>query len=188
RSEISCDRCHDPVAGGLRPSAAVDVPRGRELALESAAQPRLLLHLADGGRFLALAVLALALRERPVVVGRTVDEQDLGGAPAAVAHDDAARRSDGVRHIQARSFGSASSSQAVRQRPRSSAAVDRSPAASASAAPTALGSPFSSAHALSHAPATTESLSSPRSSWSRAAACANARACLPTTGAAASAA
>ena len=112
RSEISRDPCHDPVANGLRPSSAVDVPRGRELALEPAAQPRLLLHLAEGGRFLALAVLALPLRERPVVVGRTVDQQYLRGAPVAVAHDDAARRSDGLRHIQARSFGSASSSQA----------------------------------------------------------------------------
>ena len=69
------------------------VARRRELVAEPAAQPGLLLDLAQRGLLPALAGVELALGQRPVVVARAVHDRDLAPAGAA-AHDDAARRLD----------------------------------------------------------------------------------------------
>ena len=115
RGELSCDRRHRPVANGLRATAGVPVARRGELAAELAAQSGLLLDLAHCRLLLGLARLELPLGERPVVVRRAVDEQDLGGAVLAGSADEPACGTDRAGHIQARSSGAATFSQATRQ-------------------------------------------------------------------------
>src|SRR6266511_1528459 len=88
RLELAADRTHHVVAHDLR--AGEDTVAGlTERTLDRAVQPRLLLDLAERALLVALTALALPLRERPVVVLRTVDEQHV-----AVTHDDAAGGAD----------------------------------------------------------------------------------------------
>src|SRR5688572_7393979 len=88
--ELAVERLHHPVADDLGAALVVAVAGRRELVAEPAAQPDLLLDLAQRGVLPALAGVELAFRERPVVVARAVDERDLDPA-AAPAPDDAAR-------------------------------------------------------------------------------------------------
>ena len=89
---------HPPVADDLRPALGVDVARLADLLQELAAEAGLLLDLAQGARLVGLALVALALREAPVVVLRPVHEQHL-----PVAHDETAGGADD-RQIVLRSF------------------------------------------------------------------------------------
>jgi hypothetical protein len=69
----------------LVPAAGVDVARAAGLRAELAAQAGLLLDLAERAVLPRLAVGQLALRQRPVVVAGSVDDQDAGVAPVDAA-------------------------------------------------------------------------------------------------------
>jgi hypothetical protein len=98
RSEGACGRGHLPVADGLGSSLRIMVGGGPDLTGQPAAQSRLLLDLAQRRLGLGLARVELALGERPVVVGRPVDQDDLDPAAPAMAPDDpaAGRTTDSV--------------------------------------------------------------------------------------------
>ena len=169
--------------------ARVAVARRRELALEAAAQACLLLDLAYCRVLLALAGLELPFRERPVVVRGAMDDEDLLDAVLAATPDEAASGANRSRHIQARSSGSESCvpcgtpEPSLFERGRS---LQRGQRCSRLAPP--LASSARAAQSSSQRAATTASFRSPSTSWRQEAACAKARAGLPTIGAAASAA
>src|SRR5262245_60269001 len=96
RSQGAADGAHLPVPNGLPAIPAVSVLRRSELRPEPAPQSRLFLHLAKRRRLLAFAGLELALRVRPVVVGRTMDEDDLDVARARTAPDQPTAGADGL--------------------------------------------------------------------------------------------
>ena len=77
---------HQPVAHDLGAALAVLVGRRLELGAEAAAQPDLLLDLAQRGVLPALALVELALGQRPVVVARAVHDHDLDAILAAPPH------------------------------------------------------------------------------------------------------
>ena len=91
--EGAVDDRHPPVADELRTALAIAVARRRQLLAELASQAGLLLDLAQRRGLERLARVELALRQRPVVVARPVDQRDLGSRPA-VAQDDSPRRLD----------------------------------------------------------------------------------------------
>jgi hypothetical protein len=78
----ACGRGHLPVADSFGSSLRITVGAGPDLAAQPAAQPRLLLDLAQRRLGLGLARVELALGERPVVIARPVDQDDLD--PAAL--------------------------------------------------------------------------------------------------------
>ena len=80
RSRGVAVRLHQPVADDLRAALVVAVGDGRELVAQPAAQPDLLLDLAQRGLLPALAGVELALGQRPVVVARAVHDDQLDGA------------------------------------------------------------------------------------------------------------
>jgi hypothetical protein len=94
RSEGARGRGHLPVADGLGPSLGITVGGGPDLTAQPAAQARLLLDLAQRRLRLGLARVELALGERPVVIGRPVDQDDLDPAALATAPDDPAAGPD----------------------------------------------------------------------------------------------
>src|SRR4029079_13931535 len=141
-------------ADDLRPALAVDVARLTDLLQELAAEPCLLRDLAQGAGLIRLALVALALREAPVVVLRPVHEQH-----RAVSHDESTRGpNDG--QIVLRSFPPAFGHAALPSSRRSSSRSTRRPATSAcsGAAP--------AASSRNRSAATTASWCSPRTSCS----------------------
>src|SRR4051812_9448009 len=85
--ELAVEHVHAPVAHGLGASLGVGVLHRAELLAQGTAIAGLLAHLANGGVLPALALVELALGQRPVVVLGTVDERHL-----PVAHENASRR------------------------------------------------------------------------------------------------
>ena len=84
-------RLHQPVADDLGAALAVLVGGRLELGAEPALQPDLLLDLAQRRVLPALALVELALGQRPVVVARAVDDHDLDAVVAAPPHHAAGR-------------------------------------------------------------------------------------------------
>src|SRR5439155_21437253 len=68
---------HRPVPDGLGSQFQIGVDRAGELGSEVAAQTRLLLDFPDRSLLVALALLDLSLRKRPVAIARPGDEEDL---------------------------------------------------------------------------------------------------------------
>ncbi len=133
-------RGHLPVAHHLRSAARVHVRDGAEIRAEQADESCLLLHLPGRGRAFVLAGLELPFRERPVVVGRAVHEDDVLRLPAS-ANDEAARGADQP-HIQLRRAGSFRLRHAGRQRPPAARPSSRSAAARRRARRTASSCPI----------------------------------------------
>src|SRR5581483_8271313 len=153
RVERSSERVHHPPAHTLRPPLRIRVlgrPRvGDELALEA----RLLAHLAESAILVALAVVGFALRKRPVVIARPVNQQH-----AAVADDESAGGADDAHPARSRAR------QAARHDVRASARRARSRSTRRPAA-SAWSAGASTASARSRSSATTESWCSPSTSW-----------------------
>src|SRR3954454_2850608 len=78
RLELARLGLHAVVAHELRAVLVVGVARVADVVLDAAAEPGLLLHLAQRRLLEVLALVELALREAPVVVARAVDH----GQPA----------------------------------------------------------------------------------------------------------
>ncbi len=95
RLERPADGLEAPVADALRPAVPVDIRGRRQLLAERALEACLLQHLPQRALLVGLARLALALRERPVVVLRTVDHEHLDPR-VALARGHASRGSDDV--------------------------------------------------------------------------------------------
>ena len=89
-SRVAVLRLHQPVADGLLAPLVVAVGHRRQLLAEPAAQPDLLLDLAQRGLLPRLARVELALRQRPVVVARPVHDDELELPARRAAPDDAA--------------------------------------------------------------------------------------------------
>src|SRR5436190_7495057 len=151
---VARNRAHRPPANLLRPPATIRVLGRADICVELAADARLLVYLTQCAILVGLAVVALPLRERPVVVARAVYEQDLTAA------DDEAARSPDHRHAARSSFR-----HAPRQARRASSRRCRSPVMRAPAA-SASGAAAFAASARSRSSATTASWCSPGTSWS----------------------
>src|SRR5512133_1445859 len=93
-SEGARGRGHLPVADGFGSSLRITVGTGPDLTAQPAPQPRLLLDLAQRRLRLGLARVELALGERPVVIDRPVDQDNLHPAARATAPDDPAAGPD----------------------------------------------------------------------------------------------
>ena len=91
RSELSSAGLHQPVAHPLGPALRLVEDR-RQPHAENALEPGLLADLAEGAVLVTLAFVSLPFRKAPVVVPRSVHEEDLGHT--VLAHDHAAGRSD----------------------------------------------------------------------------------------------
>src|SRR5215218_1488485 len=85
------DGLHQPVAHHLVASLSILVARGLELLAEAAAHAGLLLDLAQRAVLPALALVELALGERPVVVARAVRDRDRDRVAGAPPQDTAGR-------------------------------------------------------------------------------------------------
>src|SRR4029453_4816373 len=88
-----------PVADQLW-TVADPILRLGQLAAEAAAHSRLLLDLAKRRLLVRLSGVELALRQRPVVVARAVDEQH-----SPVTHHHSAGRTDPLRHARHGTWG-----------------------------------------------------------------------------------
>jgi hypothetical protein len=97
REPVVGEHAHRPPADGLRAALAVGVVLRGELRAELAAQPGLLVDLAQRGVAVRLARGQLALGQRPVLVVGPVDDADL-----ALAQDDATGSLDAGGHVRAR--------------------------------------------------------------------------------------
>src|SRR2546427_1760254 len=93
RPSVAC-RLHRPVAHHLWTELEIGVARAGQLRPKLATQSGLLLALSHRRLLVGLAVLDLPLRERPVAIPRTVDQQHFALRVAASPPDDAARCSD----------------------------------------------------------------------------------------------
>ena len=96
RADRARHRPHGPVPDPLRTSGSGEVRRGRKLDAEGAPQTRLFLDFAARARLVLLVAAQLALRKRPVLAMRAVDDQHLAAAAGALAVHDAAGRTDGL--------------------------------------------------------------------------------------------
>src|SRR5205085_111867 len=134
RREAPLQGTHPPVADDLRPALAVGVARLAELLEELAAEPGLLLDLAQRTRLVGFTGVALALREAPVVVLGPVHEQHL-----PLSHDEPAGGADDGQSVLRsffHAFGQASRASSRRscsrstRRPATRACSGADPAAS----------------------------------------------------------
>ena len=116
---------HQPVANCLRAPLRIGVGRRLELATERAAQPGLLLDLADGTLLVALAPFDLPFGERPVVVLRPMDEQDLDRRPGTADNDAAGGTNERAQRTALRA-ASSRRSQTAGQASRAAALRSRS--------------------------------------------------------------
>src|SRR4029450_571611 len=146
-SEPAAVRIHPEVPNHLGPASTIPIGHGADAGPQVAPQTGLLLHLAEGRRGLILAVIELALGERPIVVPRTMHEGHRSLRPLA-PQDDASRRADGLAHAQKRSRLRESAFHASGDAARASAAACASIAAS-SPATNASAPPFAASR--SHA-------------------------------------
>src|SRR5262249_19682865 len=196
RLELTLDRPHQPVAHDLVPSLPVDVRSAARGPDDLAAQARLLFHLPQRSLLGCLAIVQLALRQRPVVLDWPVDDRHLGQAVSARPPDHATGGTDSVGvgappgrghspHAaavglsQARVLARSRRAHAAGQRPRASAALATS---SAHSSPATKARRRDVTAFRSQAWAVMLSWCSPSSVWSAAASLAKRAASGPTAG------
>src|SRR5579859_375063 len=99
-SEPPTPALHDPVARHLAPPAAIHVCGATQGTNDLAAQSRLFFDFAHRTILWRFVWLDLTLRQRPVVVPRTMNNCDLRIAPGADATDNSSRRADHIHFCQ----------------------------------------------------------------------------------------